>query len=111
MDETLTQRMKKNLDGNYIRMLRTVLNKSWKQPSSCTVTYFPFQKNIQVRPTKHAGFCRRSKDEIQSHILLLTPTHGRASVGRLVKSNIYQLYADTVCSPEDLPKAMDNRDE
>ena len=28
---TLTKRMKKKLDGNYTRMLRAILNKSWKQ--------------------------------------------------------------------------------
>ena len=28
---TLTKRMEKKLDGNYIRMLRAILNKSWKQ--------------------------------------------------------------------------------
>ena len=27
---TLTKRMKKKLDGNYSRMLRTILNKSWR---------------------------------------------------------------------------------
>ena len=28
---TLTKRLKKKLDGNYIRMLRAILNKSWRQ--------------------------------------------------------------------------------
>ena len=28
---TLTKRMKKKLDGNYTRMLRAILNKSWRQ--------------------------------------------------------------------------------
>ena len=28
---TLTKRMKKKLDGNYTRMLRAILNKSWQQ--------------------------------------------------------------------------------
>ena len=28
---TLTKRMEKKLDGNYTRMLRTILNKSWRQ--------------------------------------------------------------------------------
>ena len=28
---TLTKRMEKKLDGNYTRMLRAILNKSWRQ--------------------------------------------------------------------------------
>ena len=48
---TLTKRMEKKLNGNYTRMLRAVLNKSWKQPSpspqknnSHTATYHPSRK-------------------------------------------------------------------
>ena len=44
---TLTKRMEKKLDGNYTRMLRTILNKSWRkhpQNSNCTVTYHPSPK-------------------------------------------------------------------
>ena len=43
----LTKRMEKKLDGNYTRMLREILIKSWKQRpknSSCTVTYHPSGK-------------------------------------------------------------------
>ena len=40
----LTKRMEKKLDGNYTRMLRTILNKSWRQNSSCTATYHQSQK-------------------------------------------------------------------
>ena len=29
---TLTKRLEKKLDGNYTRMLRAILNKSWRQP-------------------------------------------------------------------------------
>ena len=31
---TLTKRLEKNLDGNYTRMLRAILNKSWRQHST-----------------------------------------------------------------------------
>ena len=41
---TLTKRLKKKLDGNYTRMLRAILNKSWRQhrsrpPASCHEIY------------------------------------------------------------------------
>ena len=32
---TLTKRLEKKLDGNYTRMLRAILNKSWRQHSTC----------------------------------------------------------------------------
>ena len=42
---TVTKRMEKKLDGNYTRMLRAILNKSWRQhPTKHTVTYFPSLK-------------------------------------------------------------------
>ena len=44
---TLPKRMEKKLDDNYIRMLRAILNKSWRQQpqsSSCTATYHPSRK-------------------------------------------------------------------
>ena len=44
---TLSKRMEKKLDGNYTRMLRAILNKSWRQhpqSCSCTATYRPSRK-------------------------------------------------------------------
>ena len=38
---TLTKRLEKKLDGNYTRMLRAILNKSWRQhpqDTNCTAT-------------------------------------------------------------------------
>ena len=42
----------------------------------------PIMKTIQVRQTRHAGHCWRSRDELISNVLLWTPTHGRAKAGR-----------------------------
>ena len=42
----------------------------------------PITKTIQVRRTRHAGHCWRSRDELTSDILLWTPSHGQAKVGR-----------------------------
>ena len=43
---TLTKCMERKLEGNYTRMLRAVLNKSWRQHPT---------KTIQTRRTRHAG--------------------------------------------------------
>ena len=73
---TLTKRLEKKLDGNYTRMLRAILNKSWRQHPTRHQLYGhlpPITKTIQVRRTRHAGHCWRSKDELISDVLLWTP--------------------------------------
>ena len=70
----------------------------------------PITKTIQVRRTRHAGHYWWSRDELISDILLWTPSHGRAKTGQLARTYIQQLSADTGCSLEDLPEAMDDRE-
>ena len=84
---TLTKRLEKKLDGNYTRMLRAVLNKSWRQHTTRHQLYGHLPPPItcppiQVRRTRHAVHCWRSKDELISDVLLWTPTYGRAKVAR-----------------------------
>ena len=103
---TLTKRLEKKLDGNYTRMLRAVLHKSWRQHPTRHQLYRhlpPIMKTIQVRRTRHVGHCWRSKDELIRDVLLWTPTYGRAKAGRPARTYIQQLYEDTRCNPEDLP--------
>ena len=72
---TLTKRLKK-LDGNYTRMLRAILNKTWWQHSTRHQLYGhlrPITKTIQVRRTRHAGHCWRSRDDLISDEFLWTP--------------------------------------
>ena len=55
---TLTKRLEKKIDGNYTRMLRAVLNKSWQHhPTRHQLCGHlpPITKTIQVRRTRHAG--------------------------------------------------------
>ena len=111
---TLTKRLEKKLDGNYTRMLRAILNKSWRQHPTRHQLYGhlpPITKIIQVRRTRHAGHCWRSRDELIRDVLLWTPTHGRAKAGRPARTYIQQLCEDTGCCPEDLPRAMNDREE
>ena len=94
-------------------MLRAILNRSWRQHPTRHQLYGhlpPITKTIQVRRTRHAGHCWRSRDELISDILLWTPTYGRAKAGRPAQTYIQQLCEDTGCSPEDLPEAMNDRE-
>ena len=111
---TLTKRLKKKLDGNYTRMLRAILNKSWRQHPTRHQLYGhlpPVMKTIQVRRTRHAGRCWRSKDKLISDVLLWTPAYGQAKAGRPARTYIQQLCEDTGCSPEDLPEAMNDKEK
>ena len=111
---TLTKRLEKKLDGNYTRMLRAILNKSWRQHPTRHQLYghlHPITKTIQARRTRHAGHCWRSRDELIRDVLLWTPTHGHAKAGRPARTYIQQLCEDTGCCPEDLPRAMKDREE
>ena len=90
----LTKRLEKKLDGNYTRMLRAILNKSWRQHPTMHQLYghLPsITKAIQVRRTRHAGLCWRSRDELISDVLLWTSTYGRAKAGRQARTDIQQL--------------------
>ena len=58
-----------------------------------------------------AGHCWRSRDELIRDVLLWTPTHGRAKAGRPARTYIQQLCEGTGCCPEDLPTAMNEREE
>ena len=55
---TLTKRLEKKLDDNYTRMLRAILNKSWRQHPTRHQLYVhlppAIMKTIQVRRTRHA---------------------------------------------------------
>ena len=68
-------------------------------------------KTIQVRWTRHAGHCWRSRDELISDVLLWTPTCGWAKAGQPARTYIQQLCEDMGCSPEDLPEVMNDREK
>ena len=108
---TLTKRLEKKLDGNYARILRAILNKSLRQyPTRHQLCgdMPPITKTLQVRRTRHAGHCWRSRDELISDVLLWTPTYGRAKAGRPTRTYIQQLCEDTGYSSEDLTEAMND---
>ena len=76
---TLTKRLEKKLDGIYTRMLRAILNKSWRQHPKKHQLYGhlpPITTAIQVRRTRHTGHGWRSRAELTSDVLQWTPTYG-----------------------------------
>ena len=107
---TLTKRMEKKLDGNYIRVLQAISNRSWRQHPIKEQPYGhlpPITKRIQISRTRHARHCW---DELISDILLWTPSHGRAKARQPARTYIQQLCEDTECTPEDLPEVMNDRE-
>ena len=110
---TLTKRLEKKLDGNYTRMMRAILNKSWQQHPTRHQLYGhlpPITKTIQARRTRHAGHCWRSKDELVSDVHQWTPVYGQSKAGRPARTYIQQLCDDMGCNLEDLPEAMNDRE-
>ena len=56
----LTKCMEKMLDGNYTKILRAILNKSWSQHSTEQYLYGhlpPITKTIKVRLIRYVGYC------------------------------------------------------
>ena len=109
---TITKSMEKKIDGNYTRMLRAVLNISWKQHPTKQRLYGslpPISQTIKERRARFAGHCWRSKAEIISDVLLWAPKHGYNSQGGQSKNYINQLCEDADCHPDDLPDMMDDR--
>ena len=110
----LTKRLEKKLDSNYTRMLRAILNNSWRQNPTKQQLYGhlpPITKTIKVRRTRYTGHCRRSRDELISDVLLWTPSYDRIKAGQPARTYIQQLCEDSGCNPEGLPEAMNDREE
>ena len=111
---TLTKRLEKKLDGNYTRMLREILNRSWQQHPTRHQLYGhlpPITKTIQARRTRHAGHSWRSRDELINDVLLWTPAYSQTKAGGRAGTYIQQLCEDMGCSPEDLPEAINDREK
>ena len=95
-------------------MLGAILNKSWRQHPTRHQLYDhlpPTTKTIQVRRTRHAEPCWRSKDELINHVLLRSPAYCQAKAGWPARTYIQELCEDTGCNPEELPEAMNDREK
>ena len=79
----LTKRLEKKLDGNYTRMLRAILNKSWRKHPTRHQLYGhlpPITKTIQARRTRHAGHTFSSYVRIRD--VALKTCQRRWTIGR-----------------------------
>ena len=95
-------------------MLRTVLNKSWKQHLTREKLYShlpPISQVIKVRRRRHSEYCSSCREEHLSDVLWWNPTHRHTSVGRSAKPYINQHCADTAYRLEDLPRAIADKTE
>ena len=93
-------------------MLCAILNIHWSAHPSKERLYgnlVQITSVIKERRTRFAGHCYRSKDEVVSDLILWTPKHGKAKVGRPSKTYTKQLTEDDDCQLEDLPRAMEDR--
>ena len=90
--------MEKKVDHNYIRMLRVIPTKQQLYSHLRPIT-----KTIQVRRTRHAGHCWRSRDELINDVLQWTPSHGQAKAWRPARTYIQQLCANTGCNLKYFP--------
>ena len=109
-DKTVGEEARRQLHKNAVSNLEQV----WRQHPTRHQLYDhlpPITKTIQVRRTRHAKHCWRSRDELISDVLLWTPTHGRVNAGRPARTYIQQLCEDTGCCHEDLPDAMNDREK
>ena len=104
----LTKRMKKKLDGNCTRM-QSRRQRSTKQQLYGYLSLI--MKTKKVRWTRHAGHCWRSRDKLISDVLLWPTSHGRAKAEQPSQTYIQLLCEDIECSPEDLPEAMNDKEE
>ena len=87
---TLTKRLEK-LDGNYIRMLRAILNKSWRQHATRhqLCGYLPpITKTIQVKRTRHCRTLLEKQGWAHKWCTLMDP-HIWPGKSRTTSSNIH----------------------
>ena len=111
---TLTKALEKRLSGNYTRMLRAILNRSWKDHPSNKEIYANIPDictSIRQQRLRFSGHCWRNKREMASDTILWQPTHGERKRGRPRKTYVDQLMEDTLCNVNELKTAMDDKDE
>ena len=110
---TLTKHIEKKLDGNCTRMpqaVQTNPGSNIPQNSNCTATYLPSLKPSKLDKQDMWDTAEEVRTFIRD-VFLWTPSHGRASIGQLIRTYRPQLGRDTGCSHVDLPEVLDDRDK
>ena len=110
---TLTVALKKKLDGCYTRLLRKVLNISWKKHPTKQMLYQnlpPVSSKVRKRRMRLAGHCIRHPEEISHKLVLWEATEGSRSRGAPRRTFIDNLLEDTgLTNTNELRMAMGDR--
>ena len=109
---TTTNKIERDLDGCYTRMLRTVYNIHWKQHMTNKELYGDLPKlsqKIRERRGRFAGHCFRNKSEPVSRLVHWIPKHGRRKPGRPPVTYVDVLKQDTGLETSEVQTAMQDR--
>ena len=109
----LTKSLEKRLNGNYTRMLRAILNRSWKDHAKNKDIYgniMDICTSIRQQRLRFSGHCWGSKLELASDVIIYHPTHGKRKRGRPRRKYVDQLMDDTLCDINEIKKAKEDRD-
>ena len=110
---TLAKAHEKMIDGTYTRMLRAILNISWRQHATTEQLYgnIPaISTLIRERCLRFSVHCFRNKGELVSELILWNPKHRHRSAGSPKITYLDVISRDTGLLPEDLKTAMMDRD-
>ena len=109
---TLTKRLKKKLGGNYTRMLRAILNNSWRQHPTRHQLYGHLPRKLyKLDEPDTQDTAREARTNSSVMYSCGPPAYGQAKAGRPARTYIQQLCEDTGCNPEDASKAMNDREK
>ena len=89
----------------------TRLTKAWTAIDRLSIIWKSDLTDKIKRSFFQAAVVSRSKNELISDVLLWTPGYGQANAGPPARTYIQQVCEDTGCSPEELPKAMNDREK
>lgn len=95
---TVTEQMRKRIDGCYTRMLRMAFNVHWQSHTTNSELYgdlLPLSTMIQQRRMRLSGHIVRHPEEMAHQLVLWTPTEGQRNRGRQRKTYIDNLLDDT----------------
>lgn len=110
---SLTISMEKSFDGTYTRMLRSVLDISWRDHVTNTILYGDLPRisdRIASRRLGFVGHCYRHRELPASQLVLWEPSHGWRKPGRPKASFLDTLKRDTgVATPAELSACMEDR--
>ena len=97
-------------NGKYTRILRIILNRSWKdQPNNKDIYGSIPDTSIRQQRLRFSGHCWRSKLELALDVIIWQPTHGKRKRGRPRWTYVDQLVDDTLCDVNEIKKVIEDK--